>query len=330
VVWRILTLPVGSQPSQVAVPHPVLAVSGTPTHDFKTLSVGRFPCEFILQNIGPTPIRPEVKVSCACTTVLEFPDTITPGDRSSVKLQLNTTGMHGPFTKRVLVSARDAESPLELTLEGVVDPTGQLRLRDDAIDMGSVEYGRAGTVRVAIDRIGVPLGDCKLQVSNPKVTAHLVADAKSSTGTLELTYQPSGFPEKLAEQVVIETTSGPRSIRSLSVFGISTGPVAISPYELTFGRVTPDVELATAMRITPTMPEFAARIVSSDIPVGTTALCRQNSDGTWVVGLQGRCDAGQQGAFMGHITIATNVASCPSMRFRVVGVVADRRHDGGS
>jgi hypothetical protein len=93
-------------------------------HDYGTIAKGSDgTCEFKFTNVGKTPLLLQnVSASCGCTVPEWTREPVQPGKSGSVKVRYNTAIVSG-FTKTVTVVSNAKNSPVILTIKGVVTDT---------------------------------------------------------------------------------------------------------------------------------------------------------------------------------------------------------------
>ena len=90
-------------------------------HDYGTIAKGSDgTCEFLFANLGQTPLIVNyVSASCGCTVPEWTREPVQPGKTGSIKVKYNTA-IVAPFTKTVTVQSNAKNSPVVLTIKGVV------------------------------------------------------------------------------------------------------------------------------------------------------------------------------------------------------------------
>jgi hypothetical protein len=93
-------------------------------HDYGTIAKGSDgTCEFKFTNGGKTPLLLQnVSASCGCTVPEWTREPVQPGKSGSIKVRYNTAIVSG-FTKTVTVVSNAKNSPVILTIKGVVTDT---------------------------------------------------------------------------------------------------------------------------------------------------------------------------------------------------------------
>lgn len=90
-------------------------------HDYGTIvQGGDGGCEFTFMNKGKAPIiLNEVKASCGCTTPDWTRTPVAPGEKGTIKVTYNTNNV-GTFLKSITVSSNAINSPVVLSIKGIV------------------------------------------------------------------------------------------------------------------------------------------------------------------------------------------------------------------
>ncbi len=95
------------------------------THDFGKVYDGKpVSCEFIFTNKGKVPlILNNVQPACGCTTP-EWPrEPIMPGQQGKIKAIYNAGTYRGSFNKSISVISNAEQSPIQLSIKGLVEDT---------------------------------------------------------------------------------------------------------------------------------------------------------------------------------------------------------------
>ncbi len=91
-------------------------------HNFGELEEGpKAAVDFVFTNTGNKPlILTDVKASCGCTTP-EWPkEPIAPGQTSKIKVEYNTQGRPGDFTKSITITSNESDQPKLIYIKGKV------------------------------------------------------------------------------------------------------------------------------------------------------------------------------------------------------------------
>lgn len=92
-------------------------------HNFGELQEGpKAAVDFVFTNTGNKPlILTDVKASCGCTTP-EWPkEPIAPGQTSKIKVEYNTQGRPGDFTKSITITSNESDQPKMIYIKGKVN-----------------------------------------------------------------------------------------------------------------------------------------------------------------------------------------------------------------
>ena len=126
-------------------------------HDFGMVTEGeQAKFEFNFTNTGSEPIvLSTVKASCGCTTPFYTKEPVMPGETGSIKVNYNSKGRLGAFTKSITIHSNVLKSPV-LYIKGIVEPSIEvkdyssvelsnspiLKLEREIITMGVLEKGK--------------------------------------------------------------------------------------------------------------------------------------------------------------------------------------------
>jgi hypothetical protein len=93
----------------------------TTAHDYGIIVQGADgTCMFNFTNKGKAPIvLNDVKASCGCTVPEWTRTPVAPGEKGSIKVTYNTNNV-GAFSKSITVNSNAKNSPVVLTIKGVV------------------------------------------------------------------------------------------------------------------------------------------------------------------------------------------------------------------
>lgn len=92
------------------------------THDYGTLVQGADgTCLFTFSNRGKAPIvLNDVKASCGCTVPEWTRTPVAPKQKGTIKVTYNTNNV-GAFTKSITVNSNAINTPVILTIKGIVN-----------------------------------------------------------------------------------------------------------------------------------------------------------------------------------------------------------------
>jgi hypothetical protein len=93
-------------------------------HNFGELEEGpKAAVDFVFTNTGNKPlILTDVKASCGCTTPDWPKEPIAPGQTSKIKVEYNTQGRSGDFTKSITITSNESDEPKMIYIKGKVKP----------------------------------------------------------------------------------------------------------------------------------------------------------------------------------------------------------------
>jgi len=97
-------------------------------HDFGTLQFNALAeCEFTFINTGKEPlIIQNCPSTCGCTVPTCPKDKpFLPGEKGTIKVKYNSTSTAAPFTKQFTVISNAKNSPVRVTIKGVVAPKAE-------------------------------------------------------------------------------------------------------------------------------------------------------------------------------------------------------------
>lgn len=90
---------------------------------------------FTFKNTGTKPVKlTSVKASCGCTTPSWTQEEVPPGGTGQVQASYDTKGRPGSFVKTITVQHTASETPVILTIRGVVKPSNQPQDKYSEVD----------------------------------------------------------------------------------------------------------------------------------------------------------------------------------------------------
>lgn len=122
-----------------------------PRFDFgETWTGGDLEHEFTIRNAGEAPLKIlRVKPSCGCTAAGKYPDEIAPGESGKFPFKLNTSRLHGKFTKSITVSTNDPKNrQMQLLLTGEIKQF--VEMEPKLVQFGRVKADTVSTSKVTL------------------------------------------------------------------------------------------------------------------------------------------------------------------------------------
>lgn len=154
------------------------------SHNFGTLKeeIGKATHEFVFTNTGNAPlIIQQVTASCGCTTPQWTQKPVPPGASGKITVTYSTSGRPGHFTKTITVRNNSDQTPIQLSINGIVSPRalsqeiafpiqfGNLRVKSTIIPFGSINQH-------SVEKRTVPLlnsSDKPIAISFLKMPSHI-------------------------------------------------------------------------------------------------------------------------------------------------------------
>lgn len=202
-------------------------------HDFGTIVEGQVvTTNFEIENNGSADLKIErVNASCGCTAAFPTKNTLKPGEKTSIKVDFNSSGRLGPQEKYVYVMSNDPiNKELKLSFKCVVVDKSvakdakaklpKLKLNSTEYNFGDVEEGKLVETKIGFKNIG----NADLIISQVKTscgcTAVLLSSKKlqpGESGNLRIELDTNGREGKLTRTIVVYSNDpeGPNQVITL-------------------------------------------------------------------------------------------------------------------
>lgn len=188
-------------------------------HDFGTVIEGQIvTTNYEISNSGSAELQiQQVRASCGCTAAQPTKNILKPGEKTSIKVEFNSTNRLGPQEKTVYVMSNDPkDSELKLTFTCVVVDKSvakqvaaklpKLKLAKNEFDFGDVEEGKLVETKIGFKNEGQGV----LEISEVKTscgcTAALLSSKKlnpGENGNVRLELDTANREGKLTRTVTI-------------------------------------------------------------------------------------------------------------------------------
>jgi hypothetical protein len=208
--------------------------SPKPVHDFGTVLEGKTVTHnFEIVNNGKAELEiQKVSATCGCTAANPVKNKLMPGEKTTIKVEFNSTSRMGPQEKYVYVFSNDKENPnLRLSFSCVVvdkmtaaqfnNKIPKLMISKTSHDFGDVEEGKVVSVKFDIKNSGNDL----LKIENVKTTCGCTAALLSSktikpgeTGDLKIDLDTANREGKLTRTVTIISNDPAQPSQSITLF----------------------------------------------------------------------------------------------------------------
>lgn len=206
-------------------------VSLKPEHNFGEILEGQVVSHtFEIQNAGGADLKiDKVQASCGCTAVQPAKKILKPGEKTTIKVEFDSSDRMGIQQKYVYVFSNDPITPQlrlafsALIVEKIANPTGKvpkMKLDKNQIDFGNVEEGKIVLAKVLFQNNGSGV----LTINDIKSTCDCAAALLSSkklepgeTGTLRIELDTANRSGKLTRTITLLTNdpSEPRQVITL-------------------------------------------------------------------------------------------------------------------
>jgi hypothetical protein len=195
-------------------------ISARSTHyDFGTVAEGQVvTTNFEVSNTGSSDLEiKQVRASCGCTAAAPTKNLLKPGEKTTIKVEFNSSNRLGPQEKTVYVMSNDPkDSELKLSFSCVVVDKSvtkqavaklpKLKLAKNEFDFGNVEEGKLVETKIGLKNEG----QGTLEISEVKTscgcTAALLSSKKlnaGESGSVRLELDTANREGKLTRTVTI-------------------------------------------------------------------------------------------------------------------------------
>ena len=204
-------------------------------HDFGTVTEGQIvSTTFEVSNTGSADLVIEqVRASCGCTAAKPEKNNLKPGEKTSIKVEFNSSNRLGPQEKYVYVMSNDPkQSDFKLSFNCVVVDKSvatqsnvkfpKLKLEKNEYDFGNVEEGKLVETKIGFKNEGKAL----LEISEVKTscgcTAALLSSKKlnaGESGNIRIELDTANREGKLTRTVTIYSNdpNSPNQVITLNV-----------------------------------------------------------------------------------------------------------------
>jgi hypothetical protein len=202
--------------------------------------------EFLFKNTNTKPITlSKVKANCACLKVVQFTEKVSPGENGVINVSLDTKGLQGYITKKIIGTignaGTDNEEQLLLTVSGEVSRRGELLLRPSQIYLSDLVKGSKITKSLILRRIGYDkLYLKKIKPSSPNVSIKVIDgfEADSYEAHIEMVVKAQGEFGPFEYTVLFETNSPDYPTAELRIHGNNIPHIIVEPPELFLGLMS--------------------------------------------------------------------------------------------
>jgi len=203
-------------------------------HDFGTIAEGEIVTHnFEIQNTGKAELKIiQVHASCGCTAAAPEKKSLSPGEKTFVKVEFNSANRLGPQEKFVYISSNDPANPqYKLTFTGVVvdkntmvskdGKTPKLKLNLSQHDFGTVEEGKVVETKISFKNEG----KAPLIISDVKTSCGCTAALLSSkllqpgeSGNIRIELDTANREGKLTRTVTLYSNDPQQPNQTITLF----------------------------------------------------------------------------------------------------------------
>lgn len=205
--------------------------SPNPEHNFGEILEGQIVAHsYEIVNTGSADLKiDKVQASCGCTAAQPTKRILKPGEKTTIKVEFDTSNRMGFQQKYVYVFSNDPETPqlrlsfTALIVEKITNPSGKvpkMKLEKNQIDFGNVEEGKIQLAKITFQNVGEGI----LEILDVKTTCDCTAALLSSkklnageSGTLRIELDTANRSGKLTRTIMLMTNdpTEPRHIITL-------------------------------------------------------------------------------------------------------------------
>lgn len=206
-------------------------VSTNPEHNFGEILEGQVVSHtYEIVNTGNADLKiDKVQASCGCTAAQPAKKLLKPGEKTTIKVEFDSSNRMGFQQKYVYVFSNDPDLPqLRLSFSALIvdkisNPTGKvpkMKLEKNQIDFGTVEEGKIQLAKIVFQNVG----SGTLEITDIKSTCDCTTTLLSSkklapgeSGTLRIELDTADRSGKLTRTVMLLTNdpTEPRHIITL-------------------------------------------------------------------------------------------------------------------
>lgn len=202
--------------------------------------------EFLFENTNNKPITlSKVKANCACLKVVQFTEKVAPGESGVIKVSLDTKGLQGYITKKIIGiignGSADNEGQLLLTVSGEVSRRGELLLRPSEIQLHDIVKGSKIVKSLILRRIGYDKLFLKeIKPSSDTVSTRVIRgfEADSYEAHVEVKVEIQDAFGPFEHTVFFETNFPEHPTAELRIHGNVVPHISVEPSELFLGIIS--------------------------------------------------------------------------------------------
>jgi hypothetical protein len=202
-----------------------------PDHNFGEILEGQIVTHnFEIINTGTADLKIEkVQASCGCTAAQPTKKLLKPGEKTSIRVEFDSSDRMGIQQKYVYVFSNDPASPqLRLSFSALIvdkisNPTGKvpkLILEKNQIDFGNVEEGKIVIAKISFRNNGNGILEIRDVKSTCDCTAALLSSKKlepGQTGTLRIELDTADRSGKLTRTVSLLTNDPSQPNQTITI-----------------------------------------------------------------------------------------------------------------
>ncbi|HUT29578.1 MAG TPA: cysteine peptidase family C39 domain-containing protein [Sedimentisphaerales bacterium] len=288
--------------------------------------------EFSFTNIASEPLAiVQLKPDCPCLKVKHFTENIAPGERGKIEVLIDTSGLIGHITKRIvgIASTRATnthKSWFFLKIAGQVSKTGELLLEPACLYLGDTVKGSITCESVSLRRIGYdPLYLKSIEPTSPMISVNRIQGIDPNTRVLhlEVRVEANNALGALEEDVVFHTYNPHYPSATLHISGNIVPHISVEPPEVFLGLLSKQRPLNKNIIVrSRTATPFEIRSASTTLDGIVGAVFPTDYAKTsWQITLTNSA-ALQRGIIEGKIVANTNDSDLPKLEIPFTALVA--------
>ncbi|MEW6509089.1 MAG: DUF1573 domain-containing protein [Bacteroidota bacterium] len=183
-----------------------------------------------IMNTGTADLKiDKIQASCGCTAAQPAKKLLKPGEKTTIKVEFDSSNRMGFQQKYVYVFSNDPDMPQlrlsfsALIVERITNPTGKfpkMKLEKNQIDFGTIEEGTIKLAKINFQNVG----SSTLEITDIKTTCDCTAALLSSkkvgpgeSGTLRIELDTTDRSGKLTRTILLVTNdpTEPRHVITL-------------------------------------------------------------------------------------------------------------------
>ena len=221
-------------------------------YDFGTVGQGAIvERDFQIENRGNSDLYiRKIYAACGCTAAVLTSDIVPVGGKTSIKIQLDTTGFQGYKVKTVRVYTNDPETASAvLTMKGNIKP--DIKVGPAALNFGVVFKGSAPTLTTTIssEEPGFQVLAVKPRSDKLDVKTQDITDDGATGKSIAVSLHPDIPVGVYRSRLSVETNSKKSPVMTVPIFAQVRGDLILSDSVVSFGLIEGPLKKALVQEV---------------------------------------------------------------------------------